>query len=189
MPTLVFYTIFFHIDNSSNFTLAFQRWILLQVFLTTCLIPIMVILTFRLFGVIKDLQMTDRKDRFFPFLFISIFYVIVTVFFQWRLPLNSLMSVSLITITVVVVLTNLVTFFWKISAHSAGAMGWLGFIVIYAITYQGNNTLLMPLIAAISLCGIVLWARLYLNAHKPSEIIGGSMVGFIICYCSIYFFL
>lgn len=189
MPTLVFYTILYHIDNSSNLTEEGQRTVLSLIFLTTCLIPVLVILMFRFTKVIKDLQMTDRRDRFFPFVFISVFYVVTTYLFHKQLPLNPLMSVSLISITVVVVLTNLITFIWKISAHAAGVVGWLGFIVIFASVYQGNHTLLMPLITAISLCGIVLWARLYLNAHKPVEVLGGSLVGFVICYCSIYFFL
>lgn len=189
MPTLVFYTILYHIDNSTNLTPEGQRTVLSLIFLTTCLIPILVILMFRFTRVIKDLQMTDRKDRFFPFLFISIFYVITTYLFHKQLPLNPLLSTSLIAITVVVVLTNLITFTWKISAHAAGVVGWLGFIVIFAATHQGNHTLLMPLVTAILLSGIVLWARLYLDAHKPVEILGGSLMGFVICYGSIYLFL
>ncbi len=189
MPTLVFYTILYHIDNSTNLTEEGRSTVLSLIFLTTCLIPVLVILMFRFTKVIKDLQMTDRKDRFFPFIFISIFYVITTYLFHRQLPLNPLLSTSLIAITVVVVLTNLITFFWKISAHAAGVVGWLGFIVVFAATNQGNHTLLMPLVGAILLSGIVLWARLYLDAHKPVEIVGGSLMGFLICYGSIYFFL
>lgn len=189
MPTLVFYTILYHIDNSTNLTPEGRSTVLSLIFLTTCLIPVLVILMFRFTKVIKDLQMTDRRDRFFPFVFISIFYVITTYLFHRQLPLNPLLSTSLIAITVVVVLTNLITFFWKISAHAAGVVGWLGFIVIFASMHQGSHTLLMPLVAAILLSGIVLWARLYLDAHKPVEIVGGSLMGFLICYSSIYFFL
>ena len=189
MPSLVFYTALYHIDNSTNLTEAGQWTVLSLIFLTTCIIPILVILMFRFAKVIKDLQMTDRKDRFFPFIFISIFYVIVAVLFHRQLPLNPLLSISLIAITVVVVLTNIITFFWKISAHSAGVVGWLGFIMVYEQVNPGTNTLLAPLLGAIVLCGIVLWARLYLNAHKPIEILGGSVLGFLICYGSIYFFL
>ena len=189
MPSLVFYTALYHIDNSTNLTEAGQWTVLSLIFLTTCIIPILVILMFRFAKVIKDLQMTDRKDRFFPFIFISIFYVIVAVLFHRQLPLNPLLSISLIAITVVVVLTNIITFFWKISAHSAGVVGWLGFIMVYEQVNPGTNTLLVPLLGAIALCGIVLWARLYLNAHKPIEILGGSVLGFLICYGSIYFFL
>lgn len=191
MPTLVFYTVLYHIDNSTNLTEDGQWRVLWLIFLTTCLIPVLVILMFRFANVIKNLQMTDRKDRIMPFLFISIFYLVVTYLFhqQWPLDRNPVLSTSLIAITVVVVVTNIITLFWKISAHAAGVVGWLGFVIVFAQTNQGNNTLLMPLVAAILLSGIVLWARLYLNAHKPKEIVGGSLLGFLICYGSIYFFL
>ncbi len=91
--------------------------------------------------------------------------------------------------TTVVILTNLVTFFWKISAHSAGVTGVVGFAVVYSIEYAGANSLLLPLVGAVAIMGIVMWARLYLNAHKPAEIIGGALLGFVICYGSIYFFV
>ncbi len=91
--------------------------------------------------------------------------------------------------TAVVVLTNLITFFWKISAHSAGAAGVVGFSLIYSSKFAAGQQLLLPMILAVLMLGLVMWARLYLNAHKPKEIVGGSMLGFLICYGAIYFFV
>jgi len=190
MPTLVFYTVLYHIDNSTNLTEEGQWRVLTLIFLTTCLIPVMFILLFRFMGVIKDLQMTDRRDRRMPFLFVTIFYLAVTYIFheQWPLERNPLLSTSLIAIAAVVVVTNLITYFWKISAHAAGVVGWLGFVVVFSNMYPGMNSLLMPMVAAILLSGIVIWARLYLNAHRPIETLVGSALGFVICYGSIYLF-
>ena len=191
MPTLVFYTVLFHVDNSTNLTEQGQWSVLSLVFLTTCLIPVMIILLFRMVGVVKDLQMTDRKDRRFPFLFVSIFYLVVTYLFmnQPILDRSPILMISLMGITAVVLLTNFITYFWKISAHAAGVVGWLGFVVVLGNRFPGNNTLVLPLVAAILLSGIVIWARLYLNAHRPKETLAGSVLGFLICYGSIYFFL
>lgn len=191
MPTLVFYAVLYHIDNSTNLTEEGQWRVLTLIFLTTCVIPVLFILMFRYLGVIKSLFMARKEDRRLPFLFVSIFYVAVTYLFhqQWPLERNPLLSVSLISITSVVVLTNLITYFWKISAHAAGVVGLLGFLVVFSRMYSGNNSLLWPLVLVILLSGIVLWARLYLNAHKPSEILAGSLMGFLICYGSIYLFV
>ena len=191
MPTLVFYTVLYHVDNSTNLTDSGMSSVMTLIFLTTCLIPVMIILLFRLVGVVKDLQMRDKRDRRFPFLFVSIFYIVVTYLFAQQpiLDRTPVLIVSLTAITVVVLLTNLITFFWKISAHAAGVVGWLGFVVVLAERYPGNNTLVWPLVAAIALSGIVIWARLYLNAHRPKETLAGSVLGFLICYGSIYFFL
>ena len=189
MPSLVFFVALFHIDNSTNITVDGQWTILSLVFLTTCLIPVCTILMFRFTKVIKDLQMTNRKDRFLPFAFISIFYVLVTVLFHRQLPLNKLLSASLIGMTLVVVLTNIITLFWKISAHSAGIAGLVGFCLVYAMRFAGSNSLLMPLLASVLLMGVIMWARLYLNAHKPAEIIAGAVLGFVICFGAIYSFV
>lgn len=189
MPSMVFYAVLFHIDNSTNFTESAKWTIMSLVFLTTCLIPVLTVLMFRATKVIKDIQMTDRKDRYIPFVFISIFYVIITYLFHKQLPITPELSIIMITITFVVVLTNLVTFFWKISAHSAGVAGLVGFILILASENAGANSLLVPLLISVLLTGIVMWARLYLNAHKPMEVLVGGAVGFIICYSSIYLFL
>lgn len=189
MPSLVFFVALFHIDNSTNITVDGQWTILSLVFLTTCLIPVCTILMFRFTKVIKDLQMTNRKDRLLPFAFISIFYVLVTVLFHRQLPLNILLSSSLIAMTLVVVLTNLITLFWKISAHSAGIAGLVGFCLVYSIRFAGGNSLLTPLLASILLMGVIMWARLYLNAHKPAELIAGAVLGFVICFGAIYLFV
>ena len=189
MPSLVFYVALFHIDNSSNLTEKGQWTIISLIFLTTCLIPVCTVLMFRFTKVIKDLQMTNRRDRILPFLFISVFYILLTYLFHQQLPLNQLMSASLIAMTAVVIATNLITFFWKISAHSAGVTGLVAFTIIYSAKFAGSNSLLLPMIGAISMMGIVMWARLYLNAHKPSEIIGGAVLGFSVCYGAIYFFV
>lgn len=188
MPTLVFYTYLFHIQNNSNLTVSSKWTVLSLIFLTTCLIPMLTVIMFRFTKVIKDLQMTERRDRYVPFIFISLFYVIVTYLMTKQSWFNETMTISMLAMTTVVVLTNLITFFWKISAHAAGVAGWLGFILIYAKFFASSNTLFWPLIIAICLNGLVIWARLYLNAHKPRESFAGFALGFLFCYCSILFF-
>jgi membrane-associated phospholipid phosphatase len=38
------------------------------------------------------------------------------------------------------------------------------------------------LLLSLGLAGIVASARLYLDAHRPAEVYGGLLVGFIICW-------
>lgn len=188
MPSLVFYTYLYHIDNSSNLTEKGKLTVLSLIFLTTCVIPVFTIIMFRLTKIIRDLQMTERNDRYLPFIFISIFYIIVTYLMTRQAWFNPFMTVSMIAMTTVVVITNIITFYWKISAHAAGVAGWLGFIVIYSRSFNTGDTLFLPLLMSVLLCGVVIWARLYLNAHKPKESLGGFTLGFVICYFSILFF-
>jgi membrane-associated phospholipid phosphatase len=189
MPTLVFYTILFHLGNSSNLTDKGRWTVVSLIFVTTCLVPVLTVVMFRVTKVIKDLHMLNRKDRYMPFIFISLFYLVVSFMIKDQEWMTPAMNITFLAITTVVILTNGITFKWKISAHAAGIAGLLGFIVAYKHTFQATNTLFWPLIIAIVLTGIISWARLYLNAHKPTEILGGLLLGFIISYGSIALFL
>lgn len=131
----------------------------------------------------------ERKDRFVPFVFITIFYLVVAYLLLGQDWMNTTMQLAFKAITAVVVMTNFITFFWKISAHAAGVAGWLGFILALTFTYPGTSALFWPMLMAILINGAVLWARLYLNAHRPTEIWAGALLGFSICYGSFSFFL
>jgi len=189
MPTMVFYTILFHINNSSNLTVRGRWTIISLIFITTCLVPMLTVLMFRATKVIKDLHMNDRKDRYLPFIFISLFYLIVSYMIRTQEWMTPDMLVAFFGITSVVILINAITFFWKISAHAAGVVGWLGFVLGFQRLYPTTNTLFWPLVLAIFLVGVVCWARLYLNAHKPKEIFAGAALGFIISFASVVLFI
>ena len=189
MPTAVFYTILFYIEGSSNLTDKGKGTVVGLVFVTTFLIPALTVIMFKLTKVIKDLHMKDRKDRLMPFLFISIFYLIVSFMIEGQQWMTPLLNVSFLAITVVVLLTNGITFFWKISAHAAGVFGWLGFILALQRVFPTTNNLLLPLLVCLALCGLVSWARLYLNAHSPREVLGGALLGFSVSYGSILLFI
>jgi len=189
MPSLVFFTLLFHVGNSSNLTENSKWTVVGLIFFTTCLVPMITVIMFRLTKVIHDLQMKERKDRFIPFIFITIFYLVVAYLILGQDWMNTTMQLAFKAMTAVVVLTNFITFFWKISAHAAGVAGWLGFIIAFSVKYPGTSTLFVPLLLAIVVNGLVFWSRLYLHAHKPAELWAGALLGFSVCYGAISFFL
>ena len=188
MPTLVFYTILFHVNNSSNLSEKGRWTIISLIFITTCLVPMLTVLMFKATNVIKDLNMNDRRDRYLPFVFISLFYLVVSYMIRTQEWMTPDMLVAFFAITTVVILTNAITFFWKISAHAAGVVGWLGFVLGLQQMYPSTNTLFWPLVTAILLSGIVSWSRLYLNAHILKEIFAGAALGFIISFAAMIMF-
>lgn len=188
MPTAVFWVVLFFLEGSSNLTDKGKSTVVGLVFITTFLIPALTVVMFKITKVIKDLHMKDRKDRLMPFMFISIFYLIVSFMIDGQQWMTPLLDIVFIAITTVVVVTNGITFKWKISAHAAGVFGLLGFVVALQRAFPSTHHLLLPLILSIALCGIVSWARLYLNAHTPKEILGGALLGFGVCYGSILLF-
>jgi len=74
-------------------------------------------------------------------------------------------------------LALIITFFWKISLHMAGISGVIGGLLILSIKFGLGISpfLLIAIVAA----GFVASARLYLNAHNPSQIFVGFAIGFI----------
>ncbi|MBO6495093.1 MULTISPECIES: phosphatase PAP2 family protein [Roseivirga] len=188
MPTAVFWVVLFFIEGSSNLTDKGKSTVVGLVFVTTFVIPALTVIMFKVTKVIKDLHMKDRRERLMPFMFISIFYLIVSFMIEGQQWMTPLLKVTFVAITTVVVVTNGITFRWKISAHTAGVFGSLGFILALQRAFPSTNYLLWPLLVAIALCGAVSWARLYLHAHTPKEVLGGALLGFVVCYGSILLF-
>ncbi len=161
---------------------------ILLIAVTTLLIPMLSIIGMKMTATIRSYHMETIQERILPFSMVSIFYLITTYFFQARLNVDRLLVFTLWVMTVCIILLTLITFFWKISAHLTGLSGLLAFILVLSIKYN-TEILLYPLVGAILLCGALGTARLYLNAHRPLEILGGFVLGFSVCFTSYYYFL
>ena len=185
MPSLVFYTILFHLGSNSSHLDGQVRWnVVGLIFIATCLVPILIVIIFRLTKLIKDLHMENREERYLPFISILLFYFVLLFTAQQQEWINPLLNVTFRAIVMVILATTMITFSWKISTHTAGVAGWLGFIIAlqYRFEVEIAGALFGPLIVVLILTGIVAWARLYLNAHKPSEVLAGALLGFVICF-------
>jgi membrane-associated phospholipid phosphatase len=167
------------------------KWRLLTViFILTFAAPIFGILIFYFTGSIEDLQMKNPQDRHLPFIMTSIFYMISTALFVYdaRFQAFPILGVIIGSITISLVIVTIVTFFWKISAHSTGISGVVGFLM--GLSYKLNDeALIYPIVACIIIAGILMSARLYLNAHSPNQILAGSALGFAVSLTSIALFL
>ncbi|HNP06930.1 MAG TPA: hypothetical protein PKN99_04860 [Cyclobacteriaceae bacterium] len=153
-------------------------WIILLIFVTTFALPATNFLLLRLTGSINDLSMPHRHQRILPFIFISAIYVFVTVMFYWKFPIPNLLRLMMIVSTMVVFAT-VVTFFYKLSVHSLAMWGAVGMMLpMNKVSEVGS--LLIPTAIVIIIAGVVMSARLALNAHTPREILIGSTSGFAI---------
>jgi hypothetical protein len=150
-------------------------WLVFLVFLMTFLLPSLNFLFFRFSGTIRDLTMIERRDRILPFVFVSILYCVVTYMFYWKFPVPNLLKIMLI-ITAMVLASALVTMFYKVSVHSVAIWGILGILV--PLNQASEGMLLYPLAAGLVIAGVVMSARLLLNAHMPREVMVGGVMGF-----------
>ena len=153
-------------------------WIILLIFVTTFALPAVNFLLLRLTGSIRDLSMPHRHQRILPFIFISAIYIFVTVMFYWKFPIPNLLRLMMI-VSALVVFATAVTFFYKISVHSLAMWGAVGMMLpMNKVSEIGS--LLIPTAIVIVIAGMVMSARLALNAHTPREILIGSTSGFAI---------
>ena len=142
---------------------------------------------FKFSASITSFEMLDRKERVLPFFFISIIYCLPTYLFYTKIKVNNTVLIIFATISILLLLLTIITIFWKISLHSTGISGMIGFIVAINIKYPDND-LIYPLIILILLAGAVMSSRLYLNCHRPEETFGGSIFGFLLSFGAVYFF-
>ncbi|MDZ7649861.1 MAG: phosphatase PAP2 family protein [Cytophagales bacterium] len=160
--------------------------ILAFVFCFTFLLPAVNILVFRLFGTISSYTLDTRRERIVPVLAISLIYVVTTFLFYNKLRFSSNFNHLILLVTVLVVVSSLLTLFYKVSIHSLGVWGGIGIILPLNKALEQSN-LLWPTAIALVIAGLVMSSRLYLNSHTPRQVLVGSLVGFSIGFLGIIF--
>ncbi len=149
------------------------------VFVFTFVLPAVNIVMLRAFGSIQSLTLESRQERILPFVFISLLYVLVTFLFYFKLPFSANFNKLMMIISALVVVSLLITFYYKISIHSIAMGGGIGILLpLNQVTDQLN--LLWPTAFTILATGLVMSSRLVLDAHTPREVMYGGVVGFLV---------
>lgn len=154
-------------------------------FIGTYLIPVFLTLLFYKLGIIKNIQMTEAKDRRLPYLITAIFFIFTDQqLTSFDLPSELFVFLLASSITILFHLTLLG--FFKPSAHMAGIGGFTALIMY--LSYQYEIGLLIIIIPLIIGAGFLASARLKLLAHNNLEIIFGYASGFLIILMSLLYF-
>ena len=154
--------------------------------LITCLIPGLVIMMVKRWGLIKSLEMEEREDRLGP-LFIMLLFLYAAYRYFNRIPTLAIFNFYLTAVIVVTVLAFIVSFFWKISLHT---LGWGCFTAfLFIMTTVSVRLYLLYFIAGIVISGVVAWARLKLESHSSAQIYLGFAMGFATVIVMYFFFL
>lgn len=151
--------------------------IFLVIFVTTFIFPAIFILIIKQKGLINSLQMETREERVYPFAIAGIFnfsafYMIKQIQVPEEYYLFLLGTGALILVCLAI------NFYTKISAHLAGAGGLTGALI--GISLRMNIDLIMLITIVILCSGLIGFARLKLNAHKPFQIYSGFICGMIV---------
>lgn len=151
--------------------------ILLIVFVSTYIIPILLLSLLKRVGLIDDYHLRTIEERKFPILFFIILSFLIgrtlldvqivdlLAFSFFGIALGLSMSYVLFSLKL------------KTSLHTLGIGGLIGFIIVMSREYQMNYNATLALL--FFLAGLIGMARIGLNAHRPSEVYLGFLLGSI----------
>jgi hypothetical protein len=151
----------------------------------TFVFPAANLVMLKAFGTIGSLEMPERKDRILPFLMITIFYSVVCAMFFYKVSVNVNFNKLMLIATGLTLLATVVTFFFKISVHSLAMGGALG--ILLPLNKAADGEMLMPAAVLLIAAGLVMSARLYLQAHTLREVSYGVGAGFLAGFLGMIF--
>ncbi len=162
---------------------------LFLIFSVTFLLPALNILFLKIMGTITSFTMEERKERVRPFFLITIIYCFVTFILSAKTGISTSDNFFklLLIIDCLVIAATVITFFYKISIHSIGVTGISG-IILPLNSVAENNTLFIPTVVLLVITGLVMSARLQLNAHTTREVWIGALTGFTIGFVGMIVF-
>lgn len=176
MMPLYLAIIFLFVSPFSYTTVTANKYIYLSVIVCFFqLFPVLILWICYKKGIISEIQLNHRSERFVPMVavFISFF---IGFFILQKLTAPSTLIMLLRGVCVAVLLVASVSIFWKISAHTTGIGGAFAIILILSISFQTDLSRVAIITAIYS--GILGWSRLYLNHHNKPQIYSGFILGF-----------
>ena len=172
-PTLLFY-----LPGS------IKKIILLILLINNVLLPLGMILVFRYRNYISSWTMEKNSERIFPLLTVSILYFI-TSFVIIGLSIPLFIKAYFESVSILSLIIFLINFRYRISVHSAGAGALTALVTVLWIVMKEN--LVWFLVPVLLISGMILAARLKLNAHNPQEVYSGFLVGFSVVSAAMLF--
>ncbi|RUA12518.1 MAG: hypothetical protein DSY82_01075 [Flavobacteriia bacterium] len=178
-------TLFYFILTPQYFTGSQKTIILLVVFVSTYFLPLLMLLFLKRFDLISSYQLKTIEERKSPIIFLLILSMMMG-----RLLLNTGIAAPLAYSFFGGSIALLITFLLffkdiKTSLHTLGIGSLIGFVMVLSIEYKINYTLLISVLFI--LFGFLATSRLFLKAHKPSEVYIGLILGILSQFLSYNF--
>jgi hypothetical protein len=140
-------------------------------------------------NVISDIQIANRRERGTPMLIMLVYCLVLYLLFVFKaedgalpkyiyaLPLSGVFVIGVFAI---------INRFKKISLHAAGAGILSGFVFAYCAEQMVFEFWI--LLGVISISGVILSARLYLQKHSQIEVLLGWTLSFLFTFLVNYYY-
>lgn len=126
---------------------------------------------------IDSLHLDNPEQRTTPYVYTIIAYMFWIYFLISYVQLPLLLITISLCVIITLIAVTIINRTWKISAHLTGVGGLLGGICTYAFYAENVPYLLMFIVLMIAL--FLMYARLYLKAHTPLQVVGGFLLGLL----------
>lgn len=159
----------------SIYSTAYMGMYLSGTAILTLFIPIALLLILWRKGYVSSLHIDDAKQRTTPYIYTLICYGFWAYFLRVVMKLPMFLFLVAIGAIIALLAVTIINHWWKISAHLTGLGGLIGGICSYALY---ASVMPMGLICGLLVVALLLmYARLYLNAHTPLQVVCGLMLG------------
>lgn len=143
----------------------------------TLIIPIILLLFLWRKGYIDSLHIDNAKQRTTPYIYTLICYGFWAYFVRVTVKMPTFMLLVAIGAMVALLAVTIINHWWKISAHLTGIGGLLGGICSFALNYSILPLMLIIIVLLLAL--LLMYARLYLHAHTPMQVVCGFLLGLL----------
>ncbi len=164
---------------------ALRNALYIVMFASTFLMPALTFILLLKRKEIHSLEMESRIERNIPYLSTLIFYIAGWYLLN-KLPLPRVFGNIIMGASLAIFIAFLINLRWKISIHMIALGGTAGMLFAFATLF--NFQLSVPLILLLIIAGITGTARLMLNAHIPSQVYSGFLLGFGVEWLFVYIY-
>jgi len=154
-----------------------QLYLAALVVLTTVVLPLTLTWFLRRLGLVGSITMERREERAFPILTTALFYYLTYYLLKGIHP-SALFSFYMLGATLLGIVSMLVNFFRKISLHMEAAGSVTGLFLGLSLNFGIN--LQTAVMASVLIAGVIGYARMKMETHRPAEIYSGYLTGAVV---------
>lgn len=165
--------------------LRIQLFFISFIFISTSIIPVIIVLAMRVMGKVKSVTLESSEERKLPYLITFALYVFNYYNFIKSPTTDPVILQYLLACGAIVGSIAVINYFNKISIHMATLGAMCGLLA--TVGYIGFSDIRLALILAIIFSSLVATARLSLQAHLPQQIYAGFILGFVLMFVILNF--
>lgn len=162
-------------------TLPTKMTVLEVVFLITGVVPVLSFILLKYLKIIDDIHLNGRKERLLPYVIMIVCYV-STAIYLFMINAPEWMWMFMFGGGCAALVSLIINFKWKISAHMAGIGGLIGLLCRINAGGDGAFDLLPVICATIFVAGILGTSRVAMERHTVMQVLAGTLNGFVWVY-------